>query len=170
MTVEEKKHAILVSHSAIGGGARRYSPDAERVLGLISEANKRRPKTVIMSINGHYHENHVCFDGNVVYIDTNTVRNGFWNSVSIPHYTDETFVFEDFDESGNSLGKRERAVSDLWMSPKTWYFDKPLFATVTVNSECEITVDGKEVGWLGNIDPNPTLFAEPFITSSKIKV
>ena len=56
------------------------------------------------------------------------------------------------------------------MQGKTWFFDEPLFADVSITPELEITVLGREVGWVGGIDPNPELFADPKISSFKVKL
>jgi predicted phosphodiesterase len=169
-TASEQKHAILISHAALGGGARAHSPDHAKVCEIIDAVNVKVPRTVIMAINGHYHTNHISEENGVVYFDVNTVRNGFWNPKSIPHYTAETFEYTEYDKEGNAVSVKERLVSDLSMHSHTWFFDEPLFAHVTISPELEITVSGKEVGWVGGIDPNPELYADPEISSFSAKI
>ena len=169
-TASEEKHAILISHAALGGGTRAYTSDLATVQGIIEAVNEKTPRTVIMSISGHYHTNHVSVENGVVYFDVNTVRNGFWNPKAIPHYTTETFKYTEYDKEGNRISTTERLVSDLSMQGKTWFFDEPLFADVSITPDLEITVRGREVGWVGGIDPNPELFADSKISSFKVKL
>jgi len=163
-TRAEKKHAILVSHAAFGGDAPKLSPDASSVRRLIALVNKEAPRTVIMAINGHYHTNHLTVSDGVVYLDTNTTRNGYWSSKAVPHYNDECFTFVDYDAEGTELSRIERPVNKLRMSANTWYFASPLYTVVTISTDGVIAVDGMEVGWLFGVDPNPDFFADPRIT------
>lgn len=169
-TASEGKRAILVSHAALGGGTRAHTPDRTKVQEIIVAVNEKTPRTVIMAISGHYHTNHLSVENGVVYFDVNTVRNGFWNPKTIPHYTTETFKYTEYDKEGNKISVTERPVSDLSMQGKTWFFDEPLFADVRITHDLEITVLGREVGWVGGIDPNPELFADPKISSFKVKL
>ena len=167
-TADDGMHAVLLSHAALGGAARRHSPDAAEVRAIIDSVNRKKPHTVIMSVNGHYHTNHVALENGVVYLDTNTVRNGYWHSAKSRHYTDESFVYVDYDSQGIKRSERERLVSELRMSENTWYFDRPLYTAVSLSTDGEINIEGAEVGWFGGIDPNPELFADPSISDFRI--
>ena len=52
--------------------------DAEKVRALFDKANSIRKNTVVLALNGHYHNNRSAVYNDVVYLDINTVRNGWW--------------------------------------------------------------------------------------------
>ena len=93
----------------------------------------------------------------ILYLDVNTVRNGLWIPRREDHYTDETFLFVDYDEEGREVSRKDRLVSDLWMSGQTWYYKEPLSAIVTVNSDGKITIEGKKSAWYADVDPKDVL-------------
>ena len=158
-------HCIVCSHMpfvAQWGAA----PEVNDVQTIFKEANNIRQGTVLMAINGHWHSNRTTVIDNVVYLDVNTVRNGVWIPENDPHYANETFIYTEYDEKGNEIGRFERPLTDLWMSPKTWYYDAPLSAIVTVREDGKININGSSVGWYANVIPTDQPHSiDPNITS-----
>lgn len=144
---------LIFSHESFSGVWSR-SPDTDTVREMFRKVNKKREKTVLMAVNGHLHTNHQKMIEDILFIDVNTVRNGLWIPKSEVHYTDETFLFADYDKEGREISKKDRLVSDLWMSAQTWYYSEPLSAIVTVTSDGKITVDGKKSTWYAGVDPS----------------
>lgn len=136
------------------------SPDGKAVREIFREANTLKKGTVILAMNGHYHDNRQAIVEDVTYLDINTVRNGYWQFERYFPYAETdtdhpkyTFEFVDYDENGNEKGREIRAVDSLRMSSRTLYFDTPLFATVTVEENGKIKVKGKTAKWLFGIKP-----------------
>ena len=127
---------------------------------IFREANALRKGTVILAINGHYHDNrHETFE-DVLYLDVNTVRNGYWQSEKYfpyaeenPHRPKYTFEYVSYDENGNEKEREIRAVDSLKMSSRTLYFYSPLSATVTIEENGSIKVEGSSTNWLYGVKP-----------------
>lgn len=160
-------HCVVCSHMPFVSqwGA---APEVYDVQKLFNEANGIRQGTVLMAINGHWHSNRQTVIDGVVYLDVNTTRNGVWIPKDDPHYDNETFIYTDYDENGNKTGEFERPLTDLWMSPKTWYYDAPLSAIITIREDGKITIDGASVGWYANVVPvDQPHSMDPNITSAE---
>ena len=154
---------ILVSHAGFMEQL-RHSPDTEAVQALIRKVNEKKPGTVVMCINGHYHTNHLEAIEDVLYFDVNAVINGSWVPKKEQHYTDaHTFELENYDAEGNCLGAETVPLSRLWQSVNTHYFQDPLSAVVTITDEGKITVTGSKTKWchdVAPIDPLPGIMPE----------
>lgn len=145
---------IVVAHDGFGPDWCDTSPDAEAVRTIYSRVNKMRPGTVLMSINGHIHTDHQGWMDGVFYLDTNTVRNNWWQETAVAHYTDEhTFQYEEYDDAGNLLSVTAKKLSDLTMGAKTWFSQDPISCNVTVSKDGSISIDGVKSQWLYGIEP-----------------
>ena len=152
---EQGLHCMLFSH---GSFCRSWRPEAdtEAVNALCSAVNEKRPGTVIAMWNGHYHTNHHTVKNGILYWDVNTTINGEWIPERIPHYTEgQTFDYAEYDETGAETTRYARHLTDLWMSPNTWYFHDPLSAVVTVSEDGRICVEGSETTWMYGVLPPP---------------
>lgn len=160
---EKKTPCILISHAGFMEQW-RHSPDTEAVLALIRKVNEKKPGTVVMCINGHYHTNHLEAIEDVLYFDVNAAINGSWVPKKEQHYTDaHTFKLENYDAEGNCLGAETVPLSRLWQSANTHYFQDPLSAVVTITDEGKITVTGSKTKWcydVAPIDPLPGIMPE----------
>ncbi len=149
---EKGLHCLVFSHIS-HSGCWLTGPDAHQVRALYKKANDIRPGTVLAAINGHSHDDHRAVVENVVYLSINTVRNSVWRPGRTPHYTDETFLFTTYDETGKAISQEEKTVSSLWMSENTWYTKDPLSAILTVTEDGTLTMEGTDSEWYGGIAP-----------------
>lgn len=144
---------ILVSHADLSGSfgaASCYDWTSVRDMTRRLNARKRR---VILSINGHYHTDHISeFDG-MIYFDCNAVRNGFWYPMHEEHYLPgQTFGFQDYDESGRPTVFSHIDLISLSQSKNTWFFKSPLSAVVTL-TESSLDIEGSSTDWLFGVIP-----------------
>ena len=163
---EKGLHCIVCSHTSF---SRMWdsAPESDKVQALFNKVNSIKQGTVLMAINGHLHTDHIAIKDDVVYFDVNTVRNGVWLPSVDKHYTNETFSYTDYDDKGNEIETRDCLISDLWMSPQTWYFTDPLSATITVREDGQITIEGMETSWINNVvPPKDCMFPNDPIVSS----
>ncbi|MBQ9112878.1 MAG: metallophosphoesterase [Clostridia bacterium] len=154
---------LLFSHVGFSG-VWYSSPDTGRVQQMIRHINKERSGTVLMSVSGHLHTDHQALIDGVVHFDVNTVRNGLWLPEGEEHYGDMTYAFVDYDCDGKETARYDRPLSDAWMSKQTWFFDRPLSATVTVEKNAGITVKGSETSWYGGVEPEARYGVRPRIS------
>jgi len=158
---------IVMSHASftdmwyqsLGDNPYKYlwhtSPDTEAVQKIFQKVNEITPRTVIMSINGHYHTNRVAMKDNIVYFDVNTVINGSWLPDMAPHYTEEhDFVLEDYDSNGEKCGEKVIPLSKLWQSSNTHYFESPLSAIVKIEDGGTIEIKGTKTKWRYGVVPD----------------
>ena len=143
---------IVVSHETFSG-IWGDSHDSDVVRQIFKNANQRRCGTVLMAINGHLHTNHAKVIDDVLYFDVNTVKNGYW-APSEKHYGDFSADIINYDEQGNEIGKTKTLLNDLKQGANTWFFDEPLSAIVTVSSDGEIKIEGKQTSWIHGIVPS----------------
>lgn len=64
---------IVLSHHSFEreyGGVKNY----DSVRKIINEANRRKPHSVLLCLNGHYHIDHLRLLDNVLYFDVNSVK------------------------------------------------------------------------------------------------
>ncbi|MBR2043140.1 MAG: metallophosphoesterase [Clostridia bacterium] len=120
-------HCITVSHAGFAGfkeGGWEFptpSYDIEKVREMFNKANKKRPNTVIMSINGHYHTDHAATADNILFFTVNSCVTGWWDC----------------------------------KNSKPYRYGAPLYSTVTISDDFEITIQGKQGCWLnGNAPEN----------------
>lgn len=134
------------------------SPDAQAVRKLYAAANAIRMGTVMMSINGHYHANHIDTREDVLYFDVNTVINGWWQYEKFYPYAEQdesnpkyTFDFVDYDEDGNEISCVKMPLSALSQGARTLFFTEPLSAIVTVRSDGSVTIKGSKTDFVYGI-------------------
>ena len=161
---------IVVGHDGFSGlGWSTTSADASAVRTIFKKANDLNPGTVLMCINGHVHTNHQGYNEGVFYLDTNTVRNGWWQSTSVEHYTSEhTYEYQEYDANGNPVGEvTSKALSSLSQAKKTWFFEDPLSAVITIDEYGVISIDGAQSTWAYGIEPASVTKTgvEPLISS-----
>lgn len=155
---ENKIACIVVAHDGFGPDWCDTSPDAEAVRALYRKANDKTPGTVLMSINGHIHTDHQGWMDGVFYLDTNTVRNNWWQETAVDHYTDaHTFQYEEYDGEGNLLSVTEKKLSELTMGAKTWFSQDPISCNVTISRDGSISIDGVKSQWIYGVEPTSTV-------------
>lgn len=90
---EKGLHCITASHAGFGGFSGWEVPtpsyDIETIRELFNLANAKRPHTVIMSINGHYHNDHAAIADHMVFFSVNSCIAGWWDSRCT-----QTFVYD----------------------------------------------------------------------------
>ena len=145
---------IILAHASLAGnrGSSQCS-DYAAVQEIFRKANNKNTGTVLMALNGHHHSNHTDYVDGVLYFDVNTVRNGAWYSDGADHYTNETFEYVEYDSNGKATSTTTKKLSSLGSAAKTWFFDTPMDAIVTVSSDGKIIIEGEEGGWIGNVAP-----------------
>lgn len=148
---------ILVGHAGFIDHW-RHSPDTGAVQALIRRVNEKRPGTVKLCINGHYHTNHLEMKDGVLFFDVNAAINGSWVPKKEQHYTDaHTFELESYDAEGNCQETRTVPLSKLWQSANTHYFREPLSAIVTIGDDGTIEVEGSKTDWRYDVVPEDPL-------------
>lgn len=153
------KHCVILSHATFCPEW-ECSPDGDAVCKIFREANAIKKNTVILALNGHWHDNRQAMVEDVVYIDVNTVRNGYWQEKKYFPYAEEdpnapkyTFEYISYDESGEETGRELRALESLRMSTRTLYFDSPLYAIVTVSENGNVELRGSSTNWIYGVKP-----------------
>lgn len=156
------KRCIVNAHPSFSELWEGDSPDAEAVRKLYAAANAIREGTVMMSINGHYHANHMSVRDGVHYFDVNVAINGWWQNERFYPYAEQdpenpkyTFDFVDYDENGNEISREKMPFSALSQGAKTMFFTEPLSAIVTLSSDGRITVKGSKTDWVYGITKSP---------------
>lgn len=150
---------IVVSHASfLPWGTWGESPDGSAVRDLYAEINRRHPGTVLMSINGHYHTDHVTVEDGVLYFDVNAAINGWWQEEKFDPYAPSkeltpTFSFVDYDGEGNESARRRMPLSELRMGAQTLFFEDPLSAVVTVTDDGSMMIQGCKTAWMYGISP-----------------
>ena len=129
-TIESSPYpCILIGHGSL------ERPDGihnrAEILQLIREANKKRPHSVLMVINGHYHRNNLRIIDNVAHFEINSTSYDWWD---MPH-----------DKYPEEL--RER----VYFMDHCVAFNDPVHAIVTLEGTT-ITIDGMESSFLHGID------------------
>lgn len=171
-SAKDGKKCIVVSHATFNDEWYGCAPDTKEVSGLFEEANKVQKGTVFLVINGHYHTNKISQKDGVLFFDVNTVRNGRWVYEAPKHYGENhTFEYEKYDDDGNKISSEIAPLSALWQSGNTWYFDKPLYATVEIDDDGNIEISGTKADWIHGVVPeNLPASKMPEITGGKFKI
>ena len=160
---------VILSHAGFSGvWAHEMSSDATAVRELFAAANAKQPGTVLMAINGHIHTNHATVYEDVMYLDMNTVRNGWWQGVEQDIYINgETFKYIDYDADGNPIYETDKLLAELSYGDQTWFFKDPLSAIVRISSLGTITIEGATTSWISNVVPEVDVAdgTEPEVTS-----
>ena len=168
----EDKKCIVVSHATFCDEWQNCSPDAKAVLTLFDEANKLKKGTVFMAINGHYHTNNILQKNGILFFDVHTVRNGCWIHGAPSHYNQShTFEYIKYDDDGNKISSEIAPLSALRQSGNTWYFDKPLYATVEIDCDMNVEIHGTKANWIYGVVPeNLTVTKMTEITGGRYKM
>ena len=117
-----------------------------------------------MSINGHYHTNHMALKNNIVFFDVNTVRNGDWRSAKSHHYTpDQKFDFTEYDDNGTAVKKYMRSLTELTQGMNTYFFSSPLSANVSISKNGDIKIEGTRSEWIYGVVPEASLTEKSII-------
>lgn len=169
---KEQRKCIVIGHCGFSG-LWWSNPEAAAVREIYQKANGIRKETVLLSINGHLHTNHIGEADGVVYFDVNTVRNNLWvvNDKAFDHYGDKTYFFTDYDAEGKETAGYDRPINEMRMAKNTWFNSSPLSAIVTVWENGKIEIEGSESAWLYGIAPDPELYhhsvsVAPYIPSA----
>ena len=143
---------VTVSHASFSG-VWKSSPDAERVREIFRLANEKRPGSVILAINGHYHTCNTAEVEGVTYFDCPAAINGIWRPEKFNPYAEAdesdpvyTFDFESYDAEGNLLETYKMPYSALSMGAQSLFYDKPAYAVVTVSE------GGKPSVWVSEMN------------------
>ncbi len=173
---EHGLHCIINAHASFSD-IWKSSPDAEKVRALYSMANNKRPGTVIMSLNGHLHTNHIEKRDGVLYFDVNVVTNGWWQNEEFHPYAEEdsdnpkyTYLFTDYDSNGKPTESYTFLYCKLKQGAKTLYFEDPLSAVVTVSSDGEISIEGSSTRWVYGISRELPSGSEPKISDYNTRI
>ena len=166
---DKKIPCIVMAHDGFGPDWCDTSPDAEAVRAIYRKANDKTAGTVLMSINGHIHTDHQGWMDGVFYLDTNTVRNTWWQQTAVAHYGDEhTFLYEEYDNAGNLIDTYEKKYNELTMGANTWFSEDAVSCNVVVSKDGTVTIDGVKSDWAFGIVPTAATTVdgvEPEITS-----
>ncbi len=159
---------IVIGHAEFSGKLGDSSADAAAVREVFQKVNAISKGTVMLSINGHYHSDHINLVDDVVYMDCNTVFNGYWQGGSTVHYTDDqTFEMENYDADGNYTGTTTKKLNDLSMGKNTWFFEEPLSCTITVTSSGVVIIKGMTTTWRYGVEKNvESAGIHPWISSA----
>lgn len=157
--VERGLICITVSHASFSG-LRTSSPDADRVREIFKAANAKREGSVLLAINGHYHTCNTDTVEGVVYFDCPAVINGLWKSERFYPYAEEnaedpkfTFEFCDYDSEGALTSVSLMPYSKLSMGAQSLFYDRPVFAFVTVDGKNTPKIDIRERKFAYGIAP-----------------
>ena len=167
---EQGLRCIIFSHTGFSGEW-ESTPDWKEVQALFRRANAQRKGTVLLAASGHLHTDHLKVIEDVVHFDVNTVRNGLWlPTPDEGHYNGITFPYTEYDENGDPVRTYNCALNDAWMSKNTWFFAKPLYATVTVTSEGEVVIEGCSSDWYADVAPDEKYHVNPKISSGSFRL
>ena len=159
---------VFISHASVNSSW-SPSPDTSKVQAIFSRVNAMKKGTVMMAINGHLHTNHIEMRDNVLYLDMNTVRNGFWKGNQTDHhYTNQMFPSVKYDTNGNPILSQKIRVNTLSQAKNTWFFEDPLSTIVRITSTGKITVESMTTTWFGNVVPEGTSAAAAPIVSGGV--
>lgn len=147
---------IVFSHSAFADGW-HPSHDKANVRAIFNRVNAIRKGTVVAAINGHLHTDNAEVVDNIVFLDINTVNNGYFLTPGFPHYDEtHTFLYTEYDEEGNERETYEKPYKELFyglMGNYCWFYREPLSCIITVSDDGTVTVDGAESSWAYGIEP-----------------
>lgn len=153
-SAKENKRCIIVSHSTLNPNWRGNIKEIEKVNEMVNNVNNSNPGTVLMIINGHDHDNLISVSDQVVYMSVNTVVNGYWCESGFKHYSDEqTYNKTCYNEKGEVVSNEVAPINTLSMSEKTWFFDSPLSAVISISDDGKIDIDGATANWLYGVTP-----------------
>ncbi|MBQ3057184.1 MAG: metallophosphoesterase, partial [Clostridia bacterium] len=122
-TIERSPYpCVLISHDsfereAVGAYNRR------EVLTIINEANRKKPHSVLLAINGHYHRDHIRILDNVCYFEVCSVG---YDWLTVPHNHFPRELCDQYADMPHSL---------VW--------NDPLHCIVTLEGST-ITIEGME--------------------------
>lgn len=125
---------IILSHESF---EREYNGiyNLTEVRKIINDANKKKPYSVLMCINGHHHVDYLRIIDNVAYLDL--------NSASFHCYSNTHDLFP------------KELVEKYWALPRLTCFNEPLHAVITVEGT-QITIDGTDGTFFMGVKPEDT--------------
>lgn len=156
---------IVASHQSMSGLIGE-SPDAPQVREMFATVNAKQKGTVLMAINGHLHKDAMKIIDGVFYMNVNVTRIATTNFNSThSDYNDDKITFEyvKYNLLGNPISTTTRKVSSVYWGNRSWYYEEPLSAIVTVWSNGKITVEGMESKFVGGKTPT-TSYSKPLIS------
>lgn len=168
---EKSIPCVVLSHATMSGSW-EPSPDSDAVQTIFRKVNTIQKGTVLLALNGHNHQDHMKIVDDVVYIDINTVRNGFWDGNGQTHYTEEqTFEYVKYNADGSVASTQNAPLNSLSSGATTWFFEEPLSANIRISTAGYIHVDGWETTWMYDVDPGLTegQARSPWISDYKIE-
>jgi len=119
-TIESSPHpCVIISHESFerGNGGVKNMDAVQRI---INDANRRKPHSVILCINGHHHCDHIRILDNVVYFELNAASYHYLikehtlypeNLVAEYRRINHTLVYEDPIHAVITLEEKDGAVS-----------------------------------------------------------
>lgn len=120
---------LLISHHSFERETGDFSNRAD-VLRVINEANKRKPHSVLMCMNGHHHKDNLRVMDNVLYFDVNAVT-------------------YDWIEPRHSFFPEEECAALKYHS-HTLVYNDPLYAIVTVEGT-RVKIEGRASSFLHGV-------------------
>ena len=154
ISAKEGKRCIIVTHAPLNLNWSHYSCDSKAVCEMLKKVNKSNPGTVLMCINGHYHGNRLTVSDDIVFINVNTVVNGYWTENGFEHYNNEhTFNKINYDANGEIVSSTVCPLNSLSMSKKTWFFDSPLSAVISISEDGKVKIEGSKANWIYDMPP-----------------
>lgn len=151
---EKEIPCVVFAHHSFSG-VWTSTAEAADVRAIFNAANAKKAGTVMMVLNGHLHTNHSEVIDGILYMDINTVRNGYWQSGAAQHYTDGmTFKQVVYDDDGNATSTYDRNLSELSQASNTYFFTDPLSAMVTIYNTGDVYVEGAESSWIYDVAPS----------------
>jgi hypothetical protein len=133
---------------------------------MFATVNAKQKGTVLMAINGHLHKDAMKIIDGVFYMNVNVTRIATTNFNSThSDYNDDKITFEyvKYNLLGNPISTTTRKVSSVYWGNRSWYYEEPLSAIVTVWSNGKITVEGMESKFVGGKTPT-TSYSKPLIS------
>lgn len=162
------KKVVVASHaSLINDPWICESPDFEEAQAIFA----KYPKTVLVAINGHIHDDNFAVRDNVAYFDVNAARFGYWFKKDEHHYLEEhTFPFTNYDKDGNKLDTVDRSYRSIAQGMHGWFYKEPLWAIVSLSEDGHISIKGRKTEWEYGIAPNQSSNLAPDIERFKPEI
>ena len=147
------KKVVVASHASLIDEPWIFeSPDFKKAQAIFA----KYPKTVLMAINGHIHDDNFEVRDSVAYFDVNATRFGYWFKKDGHHYLEEhTFPFTNYDQDGNKLDTINRSYRSIAQGMHGWFYKDPLWAIVTLTEDGRISIKGRKTEWEYGIAPVP---------------
>lgn len=154
--IQNNLKCIINSHVAYAGKEENsLAPDYKSIIDIINSANKIKPNTVILVINGHYHTSSTITENGILFLDVPAVRNTYWELRDQSYYSDsQTFNFENFDPNGNYINSKPVKLNQLWQGTNACYNEIPVSFQLKISEDGIIKFTGMQSKWLYNVIPD----------------